>query len=757
VLIALAGCDTDPKAVSRKYVERGNQYFAQSKYKEAFILYRRALNKDLRSPEAWYRLGLVNAKLKALPEARRDFSRAMELDPANRDAVIQLGDLNLAFYLLNPPGGRAFLADLQEITQRLLKQDPRSFDALRFSGNIALAKDDTAAAIKAFEAANQARPDQPDLVLTLLQTLFSDQQDEAGEKLAGSLIERHKAFPQLYEALYVHYLRGNRPDLAEQVLEKQISDNPGQGMVLVQLASHYFLMHRTADVQATIARLTADPKQFPAGRLEAGDFYARIHDYPAALGNFRAGEQQNPKSARVYRKRIAAVLATEGARDQAQTMVTELLREDSKDPEARALRATLELASGEARQVKAAISELKELTNAMPSNATLHFNLGSAYRAATDQQNLELAREQFEIALRIDPHHAPAKLAWAELSLGRGEAGRALAAADEVSRDDPANPTARLIRASALVKMSEPQKARAELSDLLKMYPDSSDAREQLAELDLKERRCAQAENGFHALIQANDPRGMAGLIQSKLAQREWQQAIQLANDQLQRSPDRLDYRETLARIYAASGNFAAAASQFEALIAKNPKSAPLYVQLGEAKARRGDAAGALAAFQTARRLAPTDPAPALDLALLYDQAGRSADARPEYETVIQLQPDNTAALNNLAYLDAQAGVDLDQALAHAQRAQQSAPDDPNIEDTLALVYIRKNLTQEGIRMLRGLVSRNPDNPAFHLHLALALYQKGDRPTARRELEAASHNNPTSQEQARIKELLAKI
>jgi len=750
--------------VGRKYVDRGNKYFAQAKYKEASILYRRALNKDLRSPDAWYHLGLVNTKLGALPEARKDFSRAMELNPSNLDAVVQLGDLDLAFYLLDPASGRPYLADLQEIARRLLKQDPRSFDGLRFSGNIALAKNDPPAAIQAFEAANQVMPDQPDLVLALVQTMFAAQQNEAGERLAGQLMERRKSFAPIYDALYIHYLRGNRPELAERVLQTKISNNPARAPYLIQLASHYVLVHRPGDVLATIARLTSDPKRFPDGCLAAGDFFVRVHDYPAALRQFRTGEQQNPRqhsrTARVYRKKIAEVLATEGQRDQAQALVTDLLRDDSKDPEARALRATLWLASGNAREVKAAISELEELTKSMPSNATLHFNLGSALMAPTDQRNLESAREQFEIALRIDPHHAPAKLAWAELALSRGEPARAAQAADQVSRDDPANPVARLIRASSLLKMAEPRKARKELTALIAMYPASpasNDAREQLAELDLRERRYQQAMDGFRALILAGDARGTPGLIQCQIAQGQWQQAIQVATEQLQRSPERQDYRLALAQVYLASGNFPAAAAQFQMLIGKDPKSARLYVQLGEAKVRGGDNHGALAALQTARQLAPADAAAALDLALLYDRTGRSKEARREYQIAIQLQPDNAAALNNLAYLDAEEGVDLDQALAHAQRAQQSMPDDPNVEDTLALVYIRKNLTNDGVRMLRDLVNRNPGNAAFHLHLALALYQKGDRPWAKRELEAASQHNPDLIQQDKIKKLLAKI
>ena len=142
---------------------------------------------------------------------------------------------------------------------------------------------------------------------------------------------------------------------------------------------------------------------------------------------------------------------------------------------------------------------------------------------------------------------------------------------------------------------------------------------------------------------------------------------------------------------------------------------------------------------------------------MLYDRTGRSEQARKEYEIVIQLQPENATALNNLAYLEAEEGVDLDQALAHAQRAQQKFPGDLDVQDTLALVYIRKNLTNEGIRMLRDLVSRKPDSAPFHLHLALALYQKGDRPWAKRELQTALRHQPSAKEQNKIRELLAKV
>ncbi len=769
LLISLAGCNTDPKAASQRYVANGNKYFSRGQYKEASILYRRALAKDLRRPDAWYRLGLVNARLGELPEARRDFSRAMELDPANQGAVVQLGDLDLAFYLLDPPGGRVFLADLKEITERILKRDSRSFDGLRFSGNIALALNDTAGAILKFQQANLVKPDQPDLTLTLVQTLFAARRDEEGESLATTQLDRQKAFAPLYDALYVHYMRRNRPDLAEQILLRNIANNPTRAACLTELAFHYFLLHRAADMRAAIERLTSDPKAFPDGRLEAGDFYVRVRDYPAALAQYEAGERQSPhqssKRARMYRKKMAEVLATQGARDQAGEIIAGLLKDDSKDPEALALHATLMLASGmlasgDPGRMNAAIAELQPLIAKMPRNAALHFNLGQAYMALPEHQNQDKAREQLEAALRLDPHHGPAKLAWAELALARGEPARTVEATAEVLSEDPTNLAARLIRARAFVNMAEPAKAREELATALQTHPDSNQGREQLAELDFREHRYKDAEEGFRALLQADDSRGAAGLLKTQIAQGQLERAVRLASDRVRQSPDREEPRLALAETLVAAGSYNAAATQFQILIDKdgsNPKWSTLYLRMGEAKLSGGDIPGASAAFQTARQRTPSDARAVLDLALLYDRTGRPEQARKEYEIVIQLEPENATALNNLAYLEAEEGVDLNQALAHAQRAQQKLPGNLDVQDTLALVYIRKNLTNESIRMLRDLVSRKPDSAPFHLHLALALYQKGDRPWARRELETALRHQPSAKEQNEIRELLAKV
>jgi tetratricopeptide (TPR) repeat protein len=759
VLGLLAGCSFDPKVAAKKYVVNGNKYYDRSKYKEASIMYRRALSKDMRNTDAWYRLGLTNMKLTLYPEARRDFSRAIETDTqrTNVDAIVKLGDIDLVYYVADSRGNKALLTDLKDLTQQLLKRDPKSFDGLRFSGYIALFEKDLKTAIQKYEAANQVKPDQPEMLLALVQALFGDNRPDEALKYANGLIERQKTYGPMYDLVYYYDVRTNHPQEGEELLKKKMQNNPGQPLYYLQLAFHYYMTNRKDEMTATLARLTSDPKTFPEAHMQVGDYYLRIRDFPSALQNFELGQKENGKNKRAYQKKMVEVLGTQGKYDQASKIVTDLLKQDSKDPEVVAMHATLLLATGDRKQIKTVIAELQPLVSKMPGNATLHFNLGRAYMASGDIQSSDQARMQFLEALKIEPRYVPARLALAESYLMRNESAKAVQTADELIAMDQTNLTALLIRSSGLMNMRENVKAREEMTLASKMYPKSNDVRFQLGQLNFIERRFPEAEADFTALMQANDPRGLPGIMESKVNQGQWNQAIKFADDQLRQAPDRDDYRLALAKIYYRAGKYPECAAEYQKLIAKNPKSAELYVRFGEAKLSAGDTNAGVEAFKKAKEVDPTDPAPSLRLAILYDNQGRHDEARKCYEDALKIRPDDPTALNNLAYLKADDGVDLDQALAYAQRARDKMPNDLNVRDTVALIYVKKNLTDDSLRMLRELVSQKPDSPTFHLHLAMALYQKGDRPTAKKELEAALRNKPSEREQSEIKQLMAKV
>src|ERR1700675_3097782 len=93
VVLMLASCSRDPKVQAQRYVDNGNKFFAKAKYKEAAIMYRKALTKDQRYGEAYYRLALADLQLGSLSEAVGMLRRSVDLQPDNKDAAVQLANI----------------------------------------------------------------------------------------------------------------------------------------------------------------------------------------------------------------------------------------------------------------------------------------------------------------------------------------------------------------------------------------------------------------------------------------------------------------------------------------------------------------------------------------------------------------------------------------------------------------------------------------------------------------------------------------
>ncbi|MGH9672491.1 MAG: tetratricopeptide repeat protein [Bryobacteraceae bacterium] len=225
---------------------------------------------------------------------------------------------------------------------------------------------------------------------------------------------------------------------------------------------------------------------------------------------------------------------------------------------------------------------------------------------------------------------------------------------------------------------------------------------------------------------------------------------------ELSKAPDNAGVRLLSARVAERAGDHDVMIAEINGLVAKSPESAELFMMLGRAYRIAGKNPEAVEAFSKARQLKPGEVATNLNLALAYEAMGDRVKAKPLYEQVLNLSPDNPIALNNLAYTLAETGGDLELALKYAVRARQKYPQDGDIADTLGWIYIRKNLSENAIHIFQDLVRQNPAHVTWRYHLAMALFQKGDKPNARRELEAALKNKPTRDEEGRIRELLAK-
>jgi tetratricopeptide (TPR) repeat protein len=757
VLLSFAvSCTRDPIKQSDNLVASGNKFFNRGKFREASLMYRRALQKNQKNGEAYYRLGLSELKLMRFGDAAGAFRRALDIQPNNGDAATKLADIYWVGYIYDPKHTKSTLGEVQELSDALLKRDPKSYDGLRLAGYVALANNDREKALKNFEAAHQVDPSHPDLSLLLSQTLVAAGRAPEAEAMAKGALEKQKTYAPLYDQLIALYMSQNRFPEAEAMLKTKVANNPKQENYRVQLALFYYGTKHPQEMENQIQQILSNPKDFPLGHLTAGRFYMRIHDLDRARREFEEGVRTNSKDKAAYQKEIVRLLAAQTKYGEASQIVNEVLKDNPKDDQAIALHSALQLESGDSNQIQTAINNLQSLVAKEPKNADLRYQLG---RALLLKNQPSQARVQLEEAVQLWPDLLPPRLLLAQIYTGQRDYNRALQMADAVLQRDPNNLPARLTRTGALFSLGERDRAKQELQAVLKASPTSVDARYQLAAIDFTEKRYKQAEDTFQQLRRdfPNDKRGVFGLTETYIAQNDFKDALQIVNDEIKKDPSRNDLRLALANILVRSQQYDQAIGQYQELSAKSPKDASLLLHIAEAYRLKGDTNAAIDNFKKASTLAPNDVTALVRLGMLLDGLGRKDEAKPYYERALRVEPDNGVALNNLAYIKAEEGSDLDQALAYAQRAKQRYPQEPNISDTLGWIYIKKNLADDAIRVYRDLLAKYPDNPTFRYHLAMALFQRGDRVTAKREGEQALQGSQSKEEQAKIRDLLTKI
>jgi tetratricopeptide (TPR) repeat protein len=453
---------------------------------------------------------------------------------------------------------------------------------------------------------------------------------------------------------------------------------------------------------------------------------------------------------------------------QANQLVDALLKENPKDTDAIAMHAALMLNSGNRDQVTQAATELQSLVRKNPTNHLLLFNYARALLAqaqlatAPNDRNakVEQARLQLEDAKKVRPDFIAAREMLARVYLAKQDIPKALQAAEDVLQLDKNNLAGHLIRSSSLLALGNMDKAREELDLITQLFPQNPDARYQVGLLAYQDKDYKKADQVFQALYRDNprDSRGLNGITETLAAQNRLDDAIKAMDKALAAEPDRTEFKLARANFYARAQRYDEAIGTYKELLEKDPSAkADLFFKLGETYRLKGDINLAADAFRKSSQAAPNSTTPLVYLGMILETLGPADQAKAVYEQILKLDPNNALALNNLAMRKADEGQDLDSALTMAQKARQIQPNATAMADTVGWIYIKKNLSSEAERIFKDLVAKEPANATYHYHYGLALIQKGDKSSARREFEAALKNKPSKDEAGKIQNELTKL
>jgi len=476
-------------------------------------------------------------------------------------------------------------------------------------------------------------------------------------------------------------------------------------------------------MKGIVEHMVDAPKAFPDARLQVGDLYARLYRWDDALHEYEEGAKADSKQRIAYLRKIADIRLAQGQSEEASQVVDEILKELSKDPAARGVKASLLISTGKPDNVEKGIVELKSLVAANPDNAVWHFNLGRGLAAKGD---LDGARVQFQAAVANRRRgFLPPRFALMELAQVRHDHKAALDYANEILAEYPDLVRIRLVRVVSLMYTGKDDAARAEFAALQRAFPNDPEVQMQLGVMKLHEGKFPEAESQFRKLLEQRTPgqqqgdiRAMNGLVGTLTAESQSDKAISVLQEELKKTPDSVSLRSVLARAAALVGKYDLAVEQYRQLLALAPNSEATCLALGTTYRMKGDFANAIAYLQKARALAPKDPVPMIRLGGALALTGRRPEALVVYRDALKLKPDDAATLSNAAYLIAETGGGLDEAMKFATRATQLDSRQPNYTDTLGWVYLKRNLNDSAIQVFRVLTQKYPNEPTFHYHSA---------------------------------------
>lgn len=195
----------------------------------------------------WQKLGEVQRDLGEYANAKRSFSKAIEIAPNNLEHFIRLGNL------LQNQMDRA--VDVPGVLDDMIRHNPNSYQAYLAKANYFAAIGRTTAALKPYEKAYELAPESAEVLVKLIEYYRSQGEITKATELLETMASGSKTTPVCFQELAFLQIQQGQSNKALTTLEKGLSRFPESKLLKIVKADFLVSVGKTKEAKAILAKM----------------------------------------------------------------------------------------------------------------------------------------------------------------------------------------------------------------------------------------------------------------------------------------------------------------------------------------------------------------------------------------------------------------------------------------------------------------------------------------------------------------------
>ena len=747
---------------------RADQLLAKGDTRGAQIELRNAVRQEPNSPQAHLKLAQLQQQSGDPVAAEKEFKTALDLGADRWEIIPQLGQVYMAQNRFSdvltevPPEGptpeiaaknlilRAMAQvgtnDIAAATATLTQAEkaaPGNVDVLVTSARLALALKDYETAGQKVSQALAASPKQVDALLMKAQVLLAqDKRPEALEVLNQVVAEQPGSSGGRLERANQLMLSGEDEKAMEDV-KTVLKDQPRNAAATYLYGVLLVRNGKYADAQTELEKLGPVVQRFPRALYFQALSALNLGQSQSAIefANRYVGRVPNdPDGVRLVAR---AELAAQRP-DRAVAVLEKAINGSNKDPQMLDLLGRAYAAMGRGPQ---AIETFKRAAEAAPNDAAILTHLASTEMQVGDASG---ATSTIERSIEIAPQQPNAGEALVAAALSAGDIDKAQAALDRLRAQVGETEAVGILTGMVSIAKLDLDGGRVAFADTVKRFPDSVNAKLNLAKVLVLENRRPEGEALLRELLAKNpaDVPALSAAVQLMVQQQQFPQAIQLVEAARAAQPKNLGFTAMLSDLIVRSGDPRRAVGLLLAMRSTEDLTPPLVLVLARAQEAAGLLDDAKTTYSDLLKATPTDLDARRGQVDLMLRNKELQPAEASLRDALKLAPGNVGLMTALVQVEfAISGSDGAMKVANELRA-----DTANLPNSTVLkgdLLMSQRRYADAAQAFEAEYKLSPTEPLV-LRIANALASAGQDDQAATAVRTWLRDHPTDADSAQV-------